>query len=200
MKAFVFDTETTGFSTKGGSLAEQPYIVQFAGIFGEISSENGFQEIDRVDILIKPRIPIPFGASQVHGIYDVDVEWAPYIEEVLPEILKYLNTADLVVGHNIEYDEQVIRDELARLGRPGEYQPMKSLCTMRSSTEYCKLQGRGFSFKAPRLGELYKHLFNEWFEWAHNAMVDVEATSKAFGELVKRKVIVLEESNLMRLF
>lgn len=74
MKAFVFDTETTGFSTKGGSLAEQPYIVQFAGIFGEISSENGFQEIDRVDILIKPRIPIPFGASQVHGIYDVDVE------------------------------------------------------------------------------------------------------------------------------
>jgi DNA polymerase III subunit epsilon len=151
MKAFVFDTETTGFSTKGGSLAEQPYIVQFAGILGHIDSENGFVELDRVDILIKPRISIPFGASQVHGIYDVDVENAPYIEEVLPQILKYLNTADLVVGHNIEYDEQVIRDELARLGRPGEYQPMKSLCTMRTSTDYCKLQGRGFSFKAPRL-------------------------------------------------
>jgi DNA polymerase III subunit epsilon len=200
MKAFVFDTETTGFSTKGGSLAEQPYIVQFAGILGHIDSENGFVELDRVDILIKPRISIPFGASQVHGIYDVDVENAPYIEEVLPQILKYLNTADLVVGHNIEYDEQVIRDELARLGRPGEYQPMKSLCTMRTSTDYCKLQGRGFSFKAPRLWELYKHLFGDWFEGAHNAMVDVEATSKAFGELVKRKVIVLEESNLMRLF
>jgi DNA polymerase III epsilon subunit-like protein len=97
--------------------------------------------------------------------------------------MRFLNTTDVVVGHNIEYDEQVIRDELARLGRAGDYQPMKS---MKSSTEYCKLQGRGFAFKSPRLGELYKHLFGEWFEGAHDAMVDVEATSKSFSELVKR--------------
>lgn len=100
----------------------------------------------------------------MHGIYDADVANAPYIEEVFPKIVRFLNTSDVVVGHNIEYDEQVIRDELARIGRPGEYQPMKTLCTMRSSTDYCKLQGRGFSYKAPRLGELYKHLFGEWFE------------------------------------
>lgn len=118
MRAFVFDTETTGFSVKGGTLAEQPYIVQFAGILGNISQENGFEEIERIDILIKPRIAIPFSASQVHGLYDKDVENAPYIEEVADKILKYLNGADLVVGHNIEYDEQVIRDELARIGRP----------------------------------------------------------------------------------
>lgn len=31
-------------------------------------------------------------------------------------------------------------------------------------------------------------------------MVDVEATSRAFGELLKRGVITLEESNEMRLF
>lgn len=164
MRAFVFDTETTGFSVKSGSLAEQPYIVQFAGILGEISPDKGFEEIERIDILIKPRIPIPFSASQVHGLYDKDVENAPYIEEVANQILKYLNTADVVVGHNIEYDEQVIRDELARIGRPGDYQPIQKCCTMRSSTEYCKLQGRGFGFKAPRLMELYKHLFGEWFE------------------------------------
>ena len=186
MKAFVFDTETTGFSTKGAPLSEQPYIVQFAGILGDISSVTGFVEIERINLLVRPRINIPFGASQVHGIYDRDVENAPYLEEQLPAILKLLNTADLVVGHNIEYDEQVIRDELARLGRPGDYQPMKSVCTMKSSTDYCKLQGRGFAFKAPRLGELYKHLFGEWFEGAHDAMVDVEATAKSFSELVKK--------------
>jgi DNA polymerase III epsilon subunit-like protein len=136
--------------------------------------------------LVRPRISIPFGASQVHGIYDRDVENAPYIEVIWPQIMRFLNTTDVVVGHNIEYDEQVIRDELARLGRAGDYQPMKSICTMKSSTEYCKLQGRGFAFKSPRLGELYKHLFGEWFEGAHDAMVDVEATSKSFSELVKR--------------
>jgi DNA polymerase III epsilon subunit-like protein len=200
MKAFVFDTETTGFSTKWAALSEQPYIVQFAGILGDISKTLGFVEIERINVFIKPRISIPFGASQVHGIYDRDVENAPYIEQVWPQIMRFLNTTDVVVGHNIEYDEQVIRDELARLGRPGDYQPMKSICTMKSSTDYCKLQGRGFAFKSPRLGELYKHLFGEWFEGAHDAMVDVEATAKSFSELVKRWVIELEESSVMRLF
>ena len=78
--------------------------------------------------------------------------------------MRYLNTTDAVVGHNIEYDEEVIRQELARLGRSGDYQPIKSLCTMRTSTDHCKLQGRGFSFKPPKLSELHKHLFDEWFE------------------------------------
>lgn len=200
MKAFVFDTETTGFSVKGGTLDQQPYIVQFAGILGNVSKENGFEEIERINLLVKPRISIPFGASQVHGIYDKDVANAPYIEDVATQILRFLNTSDAVVGHNVEYDEQVIKDELARIGRPGEYQPLKSICTMRSSTDFCKLQGRGFSFKAPKLNELYKHLFGNWFEGAHDAMVDVEATAKAFGELVKLGIIEVEESQLMRLF
>jgi len=71
---------------------------------------------------------------------------------------------------------------------------------MRGSTDHCKLQGRGFSFKPPKLSELHKHLFGEWFEGAHNAMVDVEATAKSFGELVKKGVIELEEAKVMRLF
>lgn len=164
MRAFVFDTETTGFTVKGGSLAEQPYIIQFAGILGEVSREQGFVEIERINQFVRPRISIPFAASQVNGIYDKDVENSPYIEQVVDTFLKYLNTTDVVVGHNIEYDEEVIRQELARLGRTGDYQPIKSLCTMRSSTDHCKLQGRGFSFKPPKLSELHKHLFGEWFE------------------------------------
>lgn len=200
MKAFVFDTETTWFTVKWGTLEEQPYIVQFAWILWDISKENGFVEIDRIDVLVRPRISIPFSASQIHGIYDKDVEDAPYIEEVVWDFLKFLNTSDLVVWHNVEFDEGIIRDELARIWRQWDYQPLKSVCTMRTSTDYCQLQWRGFSWKPPKLNELYKHLFWEHFEWAHNAMADVEATSKAFWELVKRWVIALEENSLMRLF
>lgn len=136
----------------------------------------------------------------MHGIYDKDVEDAPYVEKIIDQMLKYLNTTAVVVGHNIEYDETVIRFELERLGRKGDYQPISSCCTMRSSTDYCKLQGRGFSFKPPRLNELHKHLFGDFFEGAHNAMVDVESTARAFGELVKRGVIELQEKKEMRLF
>lgn len=106
----------------------------------------------------------------------------------------------MVVGHNIEYDEGVLRYELERIGRKGDYQPMKAVCTMRCSTDHCKLQGRGFGYKPPKLSELHKHLFGEWFEGAHDAMVDVEATARSFSELVKRGVIQVEAAQLMRLF
>ncbi|MFZ2255604.1 MAG: hypothetical protein WAW59_03420 [Patescibacteria group bacterium] len=41
---------------------------------------------------------------------------------------------------------------------------MSTVCTMKSSTDHCKLQGRGFSFKPPKLAELHRFLFNEYFE------------------------------------
>lgn len=200
MRAFVFDTETTGFTVRWWTLEEQPYIVQFAWILWNISKDKWFEEIERIDQLVKPRISIPFSSSQIHGIYDKDVSSAPYIEDVVTGFLKFLNTTDVIVWHNVEFDEMIIKNELARIWRDWDYQPMKTICTMRTSTDYCKLQWRGFSYKPPKLNELYKFLFWERFEWAHNAMVDVESTAAAFSELVKRWVITLEENNLMRLF
>lgn len=200
MKICVFDTETTGFPVREGSIEQQPYIVQFAAIVGEIDESKNYTELNRYDFLIKPRISIPFSSSQVHGIYDKDVENAPYLEEKLDEIMKILNGVDVVVGHNVSFDEEIINYELQRHGRTGDYTPASVICTMRSSTDYCKLQGRGVSYKPPRLAELHQFLFNEWFDGAHNAMIDVEATMRSFVELVKRDVIQLEESNVMRLF
>lgn len=186
MKICVWDTETTGFPVKEGKLEQQPYIIQFAAIVSELSDDGTVTELERHDILIKPRISIPFGASQVNGIYDKDVADMPYIEESIDTIMKVLNGADVVVGHNVSYDEEILGYELARLGRAGDYTPAQSICTMRSSTEYCKLPGRGFAWKAPKLSELHRFLFDEYFDGAHNALIDVEATGRSFFELVKR--------------
>lgn len=164
MKICVFDTETTGFPVRDGALEQQPYIVQFAAIVGEIDENKEYRELERYDFLIKPRIPIPFSSSQVHGIYDKDVENSPYIEDKIDDIMKILNGVDVVSGHNISFDEEIISYELDRLGRTGDYTPNQVVCTMKSSTQYCKLQGRGVSFKPPRLAELHKFLFEEWFE------------------------------------
>lgn len=196
----VWDTETTGFPVKEGTLDQQPYIVQFAAIVWEIDDDGNYTEKERHNILIKPRIPIPFSSSQVHGLYDKDVEDAPYIEEVMDKIIKVLNGADVSSGHNISFDETVLNYELDRIGRSGEYTPNQVICTMKSSKEYCKLQGRGFSYKPPKLAELHKFLFNEWFEGAHDAMIDVEATMRSLVELIKRDVIQVEKNEVMRLF
>jgi DNA polymerase III epsilon subunit-like protein len=117
MRITVFDTETTGFPVKEGRLEQQPYIVQFASITGEIDSGGVYHEISRENILIKPPISIPFGASQVHGIYDRDLEDKHPMEQYIDTILKVLHDADIVCGHNIEYDETILGYELERLGR-----------------------------------------------------------------------------------
>jgi DNA polymerase III subunit epsilon len=199
MRITVWDTETTWFATKWGDLARQPYIIQFAAI--EASYDDGvYEEIARHDMLIRPPISIPFGASQVNGIYDKDVAECPSMSHFIEDIVQVLNRADIVSGHNIEYDEDILSYELERQGRKWDYSPRSTLCTMRRSTDYCKLQGRGFAFKPPKLSELHRHLFWEYFEGAHDAMVDVEATMRCLIELIDRKVVVPETTNVMTLF
>lgn len=139
MKIFVFDTETTGFVERDGPLEVQPHIVQFSGILLEMNEDKTLTETERVDLYVKPPISIPFGASQVHGIYDKDVADKPTIADQMETFLRYLNEADVVVGHNIEYDESVMYYELQRLGRKGDYRPQKTLCTMKSTVDFCAL-------------------------------------------------------------
>lgn len=200
MRVCVWDTETTWFSTRWWDISQQPYIIQFAAIVWEIQSDWSYLEVSRHDILIKPPISIPFGASQVNGIYDIDVADKLPFESHATEILNILNTVDVVVWHNISYDEEILSYELERIRRVGEYSPISSICTMKSSTEHCKLQWRGFSFKPPKLAELHRFLFNQYFEWAHNAIVDVEVTVRCFLELYKRWVVQIESNNVLRLF
>ena len=194
MKIFIFDTETTWFiDKKNTSLEVQPHIIQFAWIYWEIKNHN-FIEIKRINQIIKPKIPIPFAASQVHHIYDIDVKNAPNIKEYIWDFLKIINESDVIVWHNIEYDEEMIKLELKRLNREFEYKPNQIICTMKQTVDFCALPWNWNRFKYPKLWELYKKLFWEYFLWAHDAIVDVEATLKAFIELYKKQIIKLEEN------
>ena len=67
--------------------------------------------------MIKPAISIPFGASQVNGIYDKDVADCQLMSAHIEEIIRILNRNEIVSGHNIEYDEEILSYELERLGR-----------------------------------------------------------------------------------
>ena len=196
MKIFVYDTETTWFiNKKEKDLELQPKIIQFAWILWNLQ-EWVFTEEKRIDIIINPKIPIPFWSSQVHHLYDIDVKDAPFIEDVIEEIISYINEPDITIWHNIEYDEDMVKLELRRLEQEYKYQPKQVICTMNSSIYHCKLPKKLSTspwFKRPKLWELHKQLFWEYFVWAHDAMVDVEATLKCFVELVNQNVIKIEE-------
>jgi DNA polymerase III subunit epsilon len=193
VKILVFDTETTGFIDKKNPSTEgQPFIVQFAWILGEID-QGKYKEISRKNILIHPGVSIPYAASQVHHIYDIDVQKSPKMSEVIDDIMSFLWEADCLIGHNIEYDEDMLKLELRRYQKLHLYHPSQVLCTMKSTVDFCALQGNGERFKYPKLWELYKKLFGEYFIGAHDAMTDVEATLRCFLELEKQKILSLWE-------
>ena len=191
MKILVFDTETTGFINKKEiSLQKQPYIVQFAWILWDL--DNGkYTELERINIFINPGIPIPYAASQVHHIYDIDVKDAPPMSSQIDEIMDFVNKADVLIWHNIEYDEDMLKLELKRYEKSYLYAPDQTLCTMKSTVDFCALLWKWERFKYPKLWELYKKLFWEYFIWAHDAMTDVEATQKCFLELEKQWILTL---------
>lgn len=193
MRIFVFDTETTWFiDKKDPSLEAQPKIIQFAGIFWDLEDWI-FKEEKRVDILINPKMPIPFESSKVHHLYDIDVKNAPFIEDKIDEIMSYINDSDAIIWHNIEYDEDMIKIELKRLNQEYRYQPKQVICTMKNTVDFCAIKWNWERFKYPKLWELHKKLFDEYFIWAHDAMTDVEATLRCFVELAKTWIIKIEK-------
>lgn len=199
MKILVFDTETTWFFDKKDTrLEKQPHIIQFAGILGELENHK-FKELRRKDIFFKPPLPIPYWASKVHHIYDVDVQDADEISKHIEALMDFISEADVIIWHNIEYDEEMIKIELARLQKLHRYNPNQVVCTMKSSVDHCALEGNGNRFKYPKLWELHKKLFWEYFSWAHDAMTDVEATLQCFLELEKLQIIQLKEKTEERM-
>ena len=77
-RVLAFDLETTGISTR------RDRIVQIALVGAD---ENGEQI--HYDEIVNPGIPIPFEASNVHGIFDADVRGKEKFKDILSTCLLY---------------------------------------------------------------------------------------------------------------
>jgi len=193
----IFDTETTGlpksFKAPVSDTDNWPRVVQIAWQLHDAWGNL----IEQQDFLIKPEgYNIPFEAEQVHGI---STELAMAEGQDLTLALQAFNNAlaqaEFIVGHNIEFDRKVTGAEFFRKNISTELLKKKSLDTMTEKTaRLCQLPGgRNGRFKLPKLGELYRHLFDEDFVEAHNATADVEATARVFLELIRQGHFTPEE-------
>lgn len=187
MKILVFDTETTGLYNKAErDLEKQPYIVQIAAIYGRLEDWQFIEEW-RLDELYKPPISIPYETSLIHHIYDVDVKDKAPIDEGIIGFCSLTSEVDIVIWHNIEFDISMLQCEISRLKQRGvniDFTPKKTFCTMNESINWCRLPRKSWNwFKRPKLQELTKLALWQNFYWAHNAIVDVEWTLKAFIKL-----------------
>lgn len=189
----IFDTETTGLPhNKTAPLTDLdnwPRLVQFAW---QLHDRTG-KLLSRNNSIIKPDgFDIPFKAEQVHGISTQRaLEEGRNLEVVLAEFLKDLEHTQLLVGHNIEFDINIIGAEFIRKNLPTEnFLALAKTDTGISATEFCQLPGGpGGRLKMPRLSELHEKLFGKPFEDAHDASYDVAATARSFFGLLQMKVI-----------
>ncbi|MGB0255150.1 MAG: DNA polymerase III subunit alpha, partial [Flavobacteriaceae bacterium] len=147
--------------------------------------------IDYKDFIVRPDgFDIPFESEQIHGISTALAQQkGEPLAKVLDAFLEALSQTQYLVGHNVGFDVNIMGAELHRLQRDTAFTslPVLDTCT-EDSALLCQLPGgRGGKFKLPTLTELYKHLFDQSFQEAHNATADVEATARAFFELLRRQ-------------
>lgn len=186
-----FDTETTGFphKHKPHDHPDQPHVIQLAAILAE---ENGDVR-SAFSFLIDPGVDrgvrIPSGAQAVHGI-DEEMLWRHGwpLTDVLWAFETMNRQADLYVGHNIDFDMEMMFTAIERSRLPIAIQG-PTFCTMKETTDICRIPstraattGRG-GYKWPKLGEAYKHFFGEELQGAHDAMNDVRASMRIYFHL-----------------
>ena len=193
MKILVFDTETTGLPKDRKApytdVDNFPRIVQIAW---NISDSNG-KELESYSFIIKPdKFLIPDEASRIHGITnEIAHREGINILDALNSFRRSVNSSDLLVAHNLDFDEKVIGSEFVRANMETPFLNKKTLCTMLETINFCKMPSNRshHGYKYPTLMELYKILFIKGFENAHNALIDIRACARCFFELKKRGII-----------
>lgn len=190
-----FDTETTGLPARYGAPPEDldawgsARLVQLSWIL-----DADRHELSRGDLIIKPSgFEIPKEASDIHGITTTyaDMEGVD-LKKAVYYFLGAARMADVLVGHNIEFDLGVVGAELIRTWGKNYLSGLKTEDTMKRQEviDLCAIPKKsGDGFKYPKLSELHLKLFGKGFDGAHNSMCDVEATEKCYWELKNKGIL-----------
>ncbi|GAB4230978.1 MAG: DNA polymerase III subunit alpha [Ekhidna sp.] len=188
----IFDTETTGLPHNKTAPVEDldnwPRLVQIAW---QLHDHAG-KLLSTGNHIIKPEgFTIPFNAERIHGISTKHaLEVGEDLSEVLDKFSEDVKRSEVLVGHNIEFDNKIIGAEYLRTEKENLLAEARNIDTAEDTKEFCQLQGGiGGRLKSPKLIELYEKLFGEPFDDAHDAAYDVDATAKAFFECLRRNII-----------
>lgn len=215
MKILFFDTETTGlpidYDEPYTNVKNWPRLVQLSWILEDTETNEETEH----DFIIKPEgFIIPFAATKIHHISHGQAERnGKPIKDVLLQFDLDLLKADLLVGHNIEFDLNIVAAEFYRLKKDKECDlaprtinkiintllSKPNFCTMETGTYYTKIETYNGEYKWPKLIELYRHLFGHGFKGAHNSLDDIRATRECFWEMLRLDISDLLKSGIIEI-
>jgi DNA polymerase-3 subunit epsilon len=161
----VIDLETTGIDPQKDRIVE-------IGVL-KLLPAGGREQLTR---RINPGMPIPPGATAVHGISDADVAGAPRFEEIADALLALLDGCDFC-GFNLKrFDLRVLHAEFARAGRTLSLEGRSVIDAMEIFHRY-----------EPRdLGAAVRFYLGREHSGAHSASGDVQATAQVLDAMLAR--------------
>ncbi len=182
----IFDTETTGLPKNWKAPLTDtdnwPRMVQLAWQMHD--AKGNFIEAKN-HVVYPDGYTIPDDVVRVHGITTEKAqELGVPLKDVLADFMSDVAKSRFIVGHNVNFDINIVGCELIRMSMPELLSGHPLVDTMEGSKRFCDLRKNGL-LKNPTLTELHIKLFGVRFEEAHNAAADVEATSRCFLELIR---------------
>ena len=148
--AFI-DLETTGVNVSTDRIVEIAIVKILT---------DGTKQVKRK--LINPQIPIPAGASDVHGITDEMVKDAPSFKQVANEVKQFIENCDLGGYNSNRFDIPMLIEEFLRAGVPFSADGRKLV----------DVQKVFHMMEQRTLGAAYKFYCNKSLEDAHSAEAD----------------------------
>ena len=160
-----FDLETTGVNTR------HDRIVEISVVKTEVDGTRSVKTRR-----LNPTIPIPEGASAVHGIYDADVANEPTFRHVARSLFALFSGSDLV-GYNVKnFDLPLLKAEFARANidfPEADVRVVDPLVIFKT-------------FERRDLQAAYAFYCDKTLENAHSAEADAVATMEILQEQVQR--------------
>jgi len=195
MKILIFDTETSGLPEERNcsvlSTQKWPYILQLSYILYDTETNRILTYVDTL-IDIDNSVNISAESINIHKITkEMCKKNGKPIKQVLEDFNNILNQSELLIGHNLQFDKNIliveyIRNRIMHNFNPRNT-PIPSFCTMQNGKSICQLTYKNRDGKilpkCPKLSELYRYYFNNEPDGLHNAMTDVIVTLRCYYKM-----------------
>lgn len=158
----VIDLETTGLNPKTDKIVEIGAVKVKEGIITEYFERQ-----------VNPGRKLEERITELTGITDDELEKAPYIEEVLPELLDFIGE-NILVGHRVLFDFSFLKKAAVNMKLTFE---KKGIDTLKLARRFLpELESKRLTFLCEYYGIPLK---------AHRAVEDAKATALLYGKLAQ---------------
>ena len=194
----VFDTETSGLPSRPSQYRRfaDPFteterydtarLIEIG--YATYAHEEGHSPIliEQHSMLVRPDGSFTITNADIHGIpHSLADTYGRPLRDVLVEFMTVVERSDIIVAHNIEFDQNIVCAELVRtnlIQMARSFSAKRFVCTMRSAMEKFSLS------RFPTLKKLYQSVCENGDNWnqSHRAMDDALRAADCYFAMEKR--------------